>query len=724
MTGDLRAALRALTESATFTAAAVLVLALGIGATSALYAVVDAVAFRQLPFADAGRLVGISEVDPAEGPDAFPGVAPQNFADWAAAQRSFTAMAAYRYILATRYEPGTSAEELLEVQATAGIFEVLGFQTAAGRVFDAGQEVEGRNRVAVVSHGFWQRVYGGDPAVLGRALTLDDIAYEIVGVLGPDDVYPPGSRQTADVYVPFVPPADQRLRAGTEASRSLEVIARLAPGHDLAGAAAELRGLHDGLRRAHPGWVTTHVQLQGLRDFTVGARTRAWMLLLIGAAVAVLLAAATNVAILQLARASRREHEMGVRLALGGGRWRLVRQLLVENLVLVAIGAGAGLLLAVWGVGALRQALPPNLVPLGEIAVDWRVVAVTVAVAAATGLGVGVAPALHLSAPLLASSIRHPPVAAGSGRSRHLRRGLMLAEVAVAVVLLVGASLFTRSFLRVNETATGFDSTHLLLVNVSGTESGRRRADLTNQYRALPEALQSPAILAAAVVTGSPPLAGGRFLTTASVGGRPVAETVGIRMVTPRFHDTLRVPIVAGRGFTAADDRGGPAVAIVNESFVRRYLPEGSPLGRTVETLGAERLVVGVAGDIRALGREFPVRPEIDLPLGARASPRIAALVVRTTGDPAAVLPDVRRAASAVLPGIAVRSIRTADEALARQIAQRRFNMLLLSLFGALGALLTGVGLFGTAAYGVERRTREIGIRRALGASSRAIVGW
>ena len=223
------------------------------------------------------------------------------------------------------------------------------------------------------------------------------------------------------------------------------------------------------------------------------------------------------------------------------------------------------------------------------------------------------------------------------------------------------------------------------------------------------------------MVTGSPPLGGGRFLTPRRSGSsaRRDGRHPDGDAALPRH---VAGAIVAGRGFTAADDRGGPAVAIVNESFVRRYLPEGSPLGRTVKTLGAERLVVGVAGDIRALGREFPVRPEIDLPLGARASPRIAALVVRTTGDPAAVLSEVRLAVSAVLPGIAVRSIRTADEALARQIAQRRFNMLLLSLFGALGALLTGVGLFGTAAYGVERRTREIGVRRALGASSRAIV--
>jgi predicted permease len=453
MLDDLRAAFRSLRSSKTFTFVALTVLTLGIGASTAIFSVVDAVVLRGLPFDEHDRLVAIGErrlprpgapppQTPAD-PAAVSSSAPQNYADWATQQQVFESMAAIAGGAFTLREAGAEPEEVRAQRVTADFFKVLREQPALGRAFTAENEVDGNHRVVILSDGLWRRRFNGDPAIVGQSVPLEGGSYEVIGVMAPDFAYPIGAVRPTEVWAPYVVPADERIRNPNNFSIYLQTIARLKPGVSIEQAQANLDQISAALKAAHPKWNEfTIAGVRPLRDHIVGARTKQWMLMLLGAVGIVLLIACANVANLLLARASSREREVGIRAALGAGRWRLVRGLLVESLLLSLVGTGLALLLAWWAVNGLRTSMPDGVPRLSTIAVDLRVLGVAAFVSVLTGMLFGIVPALQLSRPNLTNALKEGARGASSGAAQQrTRNALVIVEVALAPESVVATSV-------------------------------------------------------------------------------------------------------------------------------------------------------------------------------------------------------------------------------------------------------------------------------------------
>ena len=431
MRDDLKAAFRSLTSSRTFTSVALIVLALGIGASTAIFSVVDAVVLRGLPFDEHDRLVAVGERRPpgpfhdrTGDPQAISSAAPQNYMDWAAQQQVFEAMAAFASGSFTLREPGGEPEDLRAQRVTAGFFDVLRVRPAIGRAFTADNEIDGRHQVAVISDALWRRRFGGNPEIVGKTLPVEGGSFEIAGIMPPDFGYPVGAVRSTDLWVPYVVPSDERVRNPKSRSIYLQSIARLKPGVSLTQAQAQMDQVAAALEKTHPEWnKDSHIGVRRLIDHLVGARTKSWMLMLLGAVTILLLIACANVANLLLARASVREREVGIRAALGAGRWRLVRQLLVESLTLSIAGTVLAVFLAWWGVQVLRGAMPEGVPRIAGIALDLRVLFAAAALAILTGILFGIFPALQLSKPDLTTALKDGARGAGSGAGRHRLRG-------------------------------------------------------------------------------------------------------------------------------------------------------------------------------------------------------------------------------------------------------------------------------------------------------------
>jgi putative ABC transport system permease protein len=703
---DARYGLRRLWKAPGFTLAVVLVLALGIGATTAIFSVIDAALLRPLPYPEPERLVAIYH--PGQIPVSFP-----QYLDWKRDTEVFADLGAYwktTYALTGEGEP-----ELLQVgRMSANVPRMLGVVPRVGRLFSPAEDVSGTERVIMLSEGLWRRRFGGDPRILGRTITLGEEPYTVIGII------PPGRRST----VPTALAAAQELDAWTSlrlneknAPRDmqfLDMLGRLRPGLALARAEERTAAFARGLKEAVG--TDQDVELVSLERFVIGnARP--------------LLIACTNVANLLLARAAVQRREIAIRAALGAARGRLVRQLLAESLLLALLGGAAGVLVAWAGVAGLR-ALGPGSVPrLAETTVDARILGFALVLSLCTGLLFGLLPALRASRADLGEVMKEGARGTAGGPARERLRGtLIVAEVALSFALLIGAGLLLRSLERLLAVDKGFDAEHVLssylLLPFSRYPEGHQQAAFFREVRERAQAL--PGVQTAALVSDIP-LTGG---TNGGVGieGReyppgkdPFAEK---RIASPRYFDVLRIPILTGRVFNERDIAGAPAVVVVNQAFARSYFPGESPLGKRVDfrwgTSGMQE-IVGVVGDVREQALHQPARPAIYIPF-AQNPMEWAYLLVRTTGDPHGIVPSLRRMVAALDRNLPVADVRTLEDVVAARLADRRLAMSLFGVFSVLSLVLAALGLYAVISYMVVQRRQEIGIRMALGARTEQVV--
>ena len=584
-----------------------------------------------------------------------------------------------------------------------------------------------------VSHDFWQRHLGRDPAAVGRTLALNGESYTIVGVMPAGFAYPPGSPQPADLWTLWVLRPQDRVRGGSGA-RSLgghQSIARLKADVSLDQAQAQMSQVAATIAAANATTNTGRgIGIRPLRDHLVGTSTRLWMLMLLAAVGIVLLIACANVANLWLARASVQQRDAAVRAALGASRGRLVQRVLIESLVVSVAGTIVGLALAWWCVRVLAAALPESLARVATVGIDARVLAVAAVAALVTGLVSGLAPALQGSSPALATALNESARGGGTGRGRRRARAvLVVAEVALAVVLLVGAALFIGSFINVLRIDPGFRADGVLAAQLCSCRVPEQaQADIRPALADIVDrARQLPGVIDAAAAAPGIPFRINLRIGALQVPGQPLDynKTVSVKVVTAGYHRTLAIPLRSGRYFTDDDREGAEAVVILSDAAARMFFGGDDPLGRVVINVGdGERRVVGVVANARQASLEVSPHPEVYLPMAQGRSQSYGFVLLHTSGNANDALPALRAVVAQVLPQVPLRNVARLEDLLAAQTAERRLSMLMFGLFGLLGLVISAVGIFGVIAYLVSQQTRDIGIRMALGATrSRVVAG-
>ncbi|MCP3142613.1 ABC transporter permease [Pyxidicoccus xibeiensis] len=733
---DMRYSFRGLRRTPGFALVTVLVLALGIGANASLFSVLNAVLLRPLPFPEPERLVIVQQAKQGE----LGGVSYPNLLDWRASSTSFERLAVYtgtRFTLSGQGE----AERVSGVIASADLFPLLGTAPALGRTFWPEEDRLGGSRdgvrPVVLSHAFWRRQFPGvgpgDPSVLGRVLRLDDVPFTVVGVM-PEGFVFPLQREPVDLWVSVAVDAEPSAYGGTiPTSRGYmrydAAIARLKPGVSVEQAQAELSAVAAEVARTHTDWgAYTGVRVVPGLERLVGS-VRPVLLLLFGAVACVLLIGCVNVANLLLARATVRKREVAVRLALGASRARVVQLLLTESLLLSCLGGALGLLLSVWCVDLLLGFAPADVPRLDEVRVDGVVLGFTLLLSLVTALGCGLAPALGGSGPGLREALKDAGRGATGGRSMLRLRGvLVVAQTALALVLLVGAALLMNSLVRLTHVDPGFASSGLLTVNLDLPVSRypMRSAQVSQFYTTLVERLRGLPGVTAVSTAELLPLSGLNNGTSVEVEGAPASADSAsrLRFVGQDYFRTLGIPRVAGRDFVASDDRSAPAVAVVNEAFVRRFLAGREPLGQRVKLGwggGTPKEIVGVVRDVKHESLGTAPEPEVYVP-HLQFPLNALTVILRTSRDPLALVPDVRAEVRALDAGVPLAGVRTVEAFIDSSLLPQRFVTLLLGVFAGVALVLTLLGLSSVMAYTVAQRTHEFGIRTALGAQASDVL--